>query len=141
MKDLKRIIHTLVHIPNTDDTKYDKYGRISDVKKNGVWNLKNYKDLKNSTPDGDTKNIKNLPSYCKGDIVNVLVDKCLYNHDISGNYYFDSYDKWDNTCFISKNDDGLMCINVLLSDIVLIDRNDTIKIMILNAKKNIQKEK
>ena len=131
--DLKRIIHPLVTVANTEDTTYDKYGRVDMVKKNGVWGFPNWvnKDLKNSTPDGDPKNLDNLPMFCKGDLVSA-VGKGLYGTPLDGDYYFDSYDKWDNTCFISKDKSGSICKWVLLSDITLLDRNDKIKTMIKN---------
>lgn len=137
--DLKRIIHPIVTVADTDDTKYDKFGRVSEVRKDGKWNLKMHKDLKNATPDGDPKNLDNLPMFCKGDLVSA---KCtsLYGVPLDGDFFFDSYDKWDNTCFISKRKDGNICNNVLLSDITLFDRNDKIKTMIKERDKKNEKK-
>ena len=141
--DLKRIIHPLVSVANTDDTTYDKYGRVDMTKKNGLWVFPNWvnKDLKNSTPDGDPKNLDNLPMFTKGDLVYVNVKKSLYGTDLDGNYFFDSYDSWDNTCYISKDKSGSVCKWVLLSDITLFDRSDAIKTMIKDRDDKDKKKK
>jgi hypothetical protein len=121
--NLDRIIHPLVDIPNTDDTTYDKWGRVSEVRKNGLWNLKNHKDLKNNTPDGDLKDLDNLPMFMKGDLVHVNC-KSLYGSVVDGDVLFDSYDTWDNTCYISV--DGITKW-MKLSDLVFVKRKGLFK--------------
>lgn len=109
---LDPIIHPHVSTPDTDDTKYDKYGRVAYTKSNGVWNIKMHKDLKKTTPDN---------SFSKG--MEVVVDnkKSLYGIPVNGTFLFDSYDAWDNTCFISTDKSGAKCYWMSLNDIKKID--------------------
>jgi len=124
--DLEKIYHPLVHVPDTEDTTYDEYGRVSMVKKNGLWNLKAHKDLKNHTPDGDPKNENNLPSFRRGDLVKA---KCtsLYGVKLDCVLYFDCYDSWDNTCFVSHDPKGAICYNVKLTDIIMDTRKENVE--------------
>jgi hypothetical protein len=122
--NLDKIIHPLVHVPNTDDTKYDEHGRVSEVYKNGLWNLKVHKDLKNFTPQLSPDD--GLPLFSRGDLVKA---KCtsLYGYVLDCVLYFDCYDKWDNTCFVSHDPKGRICYNVKLTDVILDTRKENIK--------------
>ena len=81
---------------------YDKY-TIARGKKD---------DLKKSTPDG---------AYTQKDIVRLLFDvRCLSGlYDLpKGDYMFDSYDSYDNTCFVVvKTSRGTMTRNIPLDKI------------------------
>ena len=106
-----RIIHPLKHVPDTDDTKHDKYGRVSTFRdKNGVWQLKIHKDLKKATPDNVWK---------KGDsvILDGVVSIGANKKPLHGEFVFDSYDAWNNTCYVATNASHSMTYNILLTDL------------------------
>ena len=72
------------------------------------------KDCKKQTPD--YKQGKEQIGFKKGDKV-VLVFRTLFGHELpvsSDTYTFDSYDAYDNTCFITND---IMTYNVLLTNI------------------------
>lgn len=110
--NLNRIIHPIVNIPDTDETQYDQYGRVAYFKKDGKWQLKTHKDLKKTTHI-------DLPRFTKGDLVKVD-GKSLYGVPVKGEFIFDSWDSWDNTCFISTDKSGSMCYWMSLTEIELI---------------------
>jgi len=72
------------------------------------------KDCKNSTPDG--KLVRKVP---------VRVKECksrVFDIKLSGDFVFDSYDKSDGSCYISKKYNDGMTYNVLLTDIEIIKK-------------------
>ena len=74
------------------------------------------KDCKKQTPD--YKQGKDQVGFKKGDKV-VLVFRTLFGTELavsSDTYTFDSYDAYDNTCFITND---IMTYNVLLTNIRL----------------------
>jgi len=107
--NLDRIFHPDITKLNTPDTKYDRYGRVYLVKKKGLWNLKNHKDCKKATPDNLFKS---------GDVLKLVgAASLLSKSKLDGDFFFDSYDSWDNTCYVSKTKTGSMTWHVSLKDI------------------------
>jgi hypothetical protein len=82
------------------------------------------KDLKKQTPNfsesNPTKGTKQV-GFRKKDGVHVIKATTLINKiNINGEHIFESYDKYDNTAFVS---DGVTTYNVLLTDLLLIHKN------------------
>tara|TARA_R110000803_G_C11874283_1_gene308868 strand:- start:100 stop:513 length:414 start_codon:yes stop_codon:yes gene_type:complete len=124
---LDRITHPIITKMNTPDTKYGKHGRVWMLKKNGVWSLKNHKDIKKVTPDDMFKS---------GDsIVLNDVKSITFGHLLDGNYDFDSYDSWDNICYVkASNTSGAMTYAITLND--LYKDNITIDDLLRGYRKN-----
>jgi len=91
------------------------------------------KDCKKSTPDyvapNKDKGVLQV-GYTANDVVMLygavsLVDKSVH----TGEYVFESYDKYDNTCFVYKlNGTSGMKWNILLSDLTLPEKPSPIKL-------------
>ena len=79
------------------------------------------KDCKKTTPDfvneNKAKGIEQVGFQAK-DIVLLYNVKSLVNGTkLNGEFTFDTYDKYDNTCYVTQN--GGITYNVLLSDLEL----------------------
>ena len=79
------------------------------------------KDCKKQTPDFQDANPKKgkvQVGYKVKDRVHVMGKSLVNGVQLQGEYTFDSYDKYDNTCYVVGK--GSMTYNVLLTDISLI---------------------
>ena len=82
------------------------------------------KDCKKTTPDfkeGNEK--KNIPQvgFKSGNAVSVLGISLVNNKVLNGIFMFDSYDKYDNTCYVQEK--GGLNYNVLLTDITFEEKD------------------
>lgn len=80
------------------------------------------KDCKKITPDFvDSNEKKGIPQmgFQAKDIVYLKSTSLVNKKLIEGDFIFDSYDKYDNTCYVL--DKGGMTWNVLIGDLVLIE--------------------
>lgn len=83
------------------------------------------KDLKNTSPMPQDPS---LAPFVKGDRVLIDAKSRSNQRHLKGEFYFDTYDDWDNTCFISedvppkKPHMGMMCWNVSLEDLTKVIR-------------------
>jgi hypothetical protein len=92
-------------------------------------NKQKQKDCKKTTPDfkeGNPKKGIEQIGFKSGNIVSVDCVSLLNKAKLKGIYKFDSYDSYDNTCFICKSS-GLT-FNVLLSDLKLEDEKNKFKL-------------
>jgi hypothetical protein len=80
------------------------------------------KDIKKQTPDYILSSNKTRTQIGFRTKDKVFVNSiCLVNKiRINGDLIFDSYDKYDNTCYVQK---GIKTYNVKLTDIKLIPKN------------------
>lgn len=84
------------------------------------------KDCKKTTPDfkdGNEKKLIPQVGFKSGNAVKVVGKSLLSftDNDLDGVYMFDSYDKYDNTCYV-QNKTG-MNFNVLLTQIQFLNKD------------------
>ena len=87
------------------------------------------KDFKKITPDfkegNDKKGIAQI-GFKSGNVVSVDCVSLVNKSKLEGLFIFDSYDKYDNTCYIEKK--GGITYNVLLSDLTLEHKDKKFKL-------------
>lgn len=85
------------------------------------------KDVKKSTPGNTFKGGRPLTKgdqvFIKDGTKSIVFDYVL---DTSIRYYFIGYDKYDNSCYVSKDPSGNMCYNVTLKSVLLCEPIDQI---------------
>ena len=78
------------------------------------------KDCKKQTPDyaqGNPKKGRTQVGYRIKDVVYVNGKSLINGNKVEGEYVFDSYDSYDNTCYVIKHS---VTYNVLPSDLSLV---------------------
>lgn len=85
--------------------------------------MQTQKDIKNNTPDKLFIKLDTVGIYkdCNSQGINKMFLKS------GSTWSFDSYDRYDNTCYITNNGGGLT-FNVKLIDIILINTHDKNKV-------------